>query len=57
MELNSMETKRKEIRKYFKYGKVEHIRRFCRQKDTLNSLETSENGTVLTKKRSQNEEL
>ena len=57
MKLDNMKTKRKETRKYFKYGKVGHIRRFCRQKDTLNSLETSENETVLTKKGNQDEEL
>ena len=57
MELDNMETKRKETRKCFKCGKVGHIRRFCRQKDTLNSLETSENGTVLAEEGSQDEEL
>ena len=57
MELDNMETRRKEIRKCFKYEKVGHIRRFCRQRDTLNSLETLENETVLTEKKSQDEEL
>ena len=57
MKLNNIEIKRKEIRKYFKYEKVEHIRRFCQQEDTLNSLETSENETVLTEEGSQDEEL
>ena len=57
MELDNIETKRKEIRKYFKYERVEYIRRFYRQKNTLNSLKTSKNETVLIEKRSQDEEL
>ena len=57
IKLDNMEIKRKEIRKYFKCGKVEYIRRFCQQKNILNSLETSKNETVLTEKKSQNEEL
>ena len=47
-----MKIKKKEIRKYFKYEKIEYIKRFCRQKNILNNLKTSENETVLTKKRS-----
>ena len=57
MKLDNIETRKKEIRKYFKYEKVEYIKRFCRQKNTLNSLETSKNKTVLTEKENQNEEL
>ena len=30
MKLDNMKIKRKEIRKYFKYEKIEYIRRFCR---------------------------
>ena len=49
----------KKKRKYFKYGKVEYIRRFCRNKgnlpkekeDTLATFEESENENVLKKKR------
>ena len=52
-----MKIKRKEIYKYFKYEKIEHIRRFCRQKNIFNSLKTSENETVLTEKESQDEKL
>ena len=55
----------KKKRKYFKYEKVSHIRRFCRnkenllkeKKDTLVVFKKSENENVLKKKRSQNEEL
>ena len=55
----------KEKRKYFKYEKVNHIRRFCRskeslskkKKDTLVAFEKSENKNVLKKKRSQDEKL
>ena len=50
----------KEKRKYFKCGKVEHIRRFCRSKenlpkgkeDTLAAFKESENENVLKKKES-----
>ena len=52
-----MKIKRKEIRKCFKYEKIEYIRRFYRQKNILNSLETLENETVLTEKRSQDKKL
>jgi hypothetical protein len=37
----------KEIQKYFKYRKVEHIRRFYRNENTLVSLEILENGDLL----------
>ena len=55
----------KKKRKYFKYGKVGHIRRFCRskenlskeKKDTLVVFKESKNENVLEKKKSQNEEL
>ena len=55
----------KEKRKYFKYGKVDYIQRFCRSKenllkekeDTLIAFEESENENVLKKKGSQDEEL
>ena len=55
----------KKKRKYFKYEKVDYIRRFCRnkenlskeKKDTLIVFEKSENENVLKKKRSQNEKL
>ena len=52
-----MNIKKKKIRKYFKYGKIEYIKRFCRQKNTFNSLKTSKNKIVLTEKESQDEEL
>ena len=57
MKLNNIEIKRKKTCKYFKYEKIGHIRRFYRQKNILNSLKTSKNETVLTKKKSQNEKL
>ena len=57
MKLDNIEIKKKKIRKYFKYEKIGYIKRFCRQKNTFNNLETSENETILTKKKSQNEEL
>ena len=55
----------KEKRKYFKYEKVNYIRRFCRskenlskeKKDTLTVFEKSKNENVLKKKKSQNEKL
>jgi hypothetical protein len=37
----------KEIQKYFKYKKVEHIRRFYRNGNTLISLKISKNGDLL----------
>jgi Retrotransposon gag protein len=37
----------KETCKYFKCGKIGHIRRFCRSEGTLVSIKTSENGDVL----------
>ena len=43
--------------KYFKYKRIGYIKRFCRQKNILNSLKTSKNETVLTEKKSQNEKL
>jgi hypothetical protein len=42
----------KEIRKYFKYRKVEYIRRFCRNRNILISLKISENGDLLATKES-----
>ena len=57
MKLDNIKIKKKKIRKYFKYEKIGYIRRFCRQKNILNSLETSKNETVLTKKRNQDEKL
>ena len=45
------------MRKYFKCKKIGHIKRFCRQKNILNSLKTSKNETVLRKKESQDEKL
>jgi hypothetical protein len=53
----TIEVRAKEIRKYFKYRKVEYIRRFYRNKNTLTSLEISENGDLLATERSQDEEL
>ena len=55
----------KKKRKCFKCGKIDYIRRFCRnkenlpkeKKDTLIVFEESENENVLKKKRSQNEKL
>ena len=52
-----MEIRKKKTRKYFKYEKIEYIKRFCRQKNIFNSLETSKNETVLTKKKSQDKKL
>ena len=52
-----MKIKRKKIRKCFKYEKIGYIKRFCRQKNIFNNLETSENETVLTEKKSQDEKL
>ena len=57
MKLDNMETRKKKIRKCFKYEKIGHIKRFCRQKNTFNNLKTSENGTVLTEEESQDEKL
>jgi hypothetical protein len=60
MELDAMATtgaRSKEIRKYFKYGKTGHIRRFYRNGNTLVSLEMSENGDLLATEKSQDEEL
>ena len=62
MELDKFSKKK---RKCFKYGKVRHIRRFCRnkenlskeKKDTLAVFEESKNENVLKKKESQNEKL
>jgi hypothetical protein len=47
----------KEIQKYFKCRKVEYIRRFYRNENTLISLKISENGDLLAIERSQDEEL
>ena len=55
----------KEKRKYVKCNKVNHIRRFCRskeslskeKKDTLAIFKKSENENVLERKRSQDEKL
>ena len=57
MKLDNVEIKRKEIRKYFKYKKIEYIKRFYRQKNIFNSLKTSKNETILTKKKNQDEKL
>ena len=57
MKLDNIKTRKRKIRKYFKYEKIEYIRRFYRQKNTFNSLKTSKNETVLTKKKSQDEKL
>jgi Retrotransposon gag protein len=60
MELDAMATagaRAKETRKCFKCGKVGHIRRFCRNGNTLASLEMSENGDLLATEGSQDEEL
>ena len=56
MKLNKFNKKK---RKYFKYKKIGHIRRFCRskenlpkeKKDTLTVFEESENENVLKKER------
>jgi hypothetical protein len=53
----TIEARTKEIQKYFKYKKIGHIRRFCRNGNTLISLEISENGNLLATERSQDEEL
>jgi hypothetical protein len=42
----------KETRKYFKYRKIEYIRRFYRNGETLITLKISENGDVLAIERS-----
>ena len=52
MKLDNVEIRKKKIRKYFKYEKIEYIKRFCRQKNILNDLKTSKNEIVLTKKKS-----
>jgi hypothetical protein len=60
MELDAIATvgaRTKETRKYFKCGKVGYIRRFCRNGNTLVSLEMSENGDLLATEGSQDEEL
>jgi hypothetical protein len=53
----TIEARAKEIRKYFKYRKVEHIRRFYRNGNTLIFLKMSKNGDLLATERSQDEEL
>ena len=57
MKLDNIKIRKKEIRKYFKCKKIEYIKRFYRQKNVLNNLKTSENETVLTKEKSQDEKL
>jgi hypothetical protein len=60
IELDAMATagaRSKKTRKYFKYGKIRHIRRFCRNGNALVSLEISKNGDLLATKGSQDEEL
>ena len=55
----------KEKRKYFKYKKVNYIRRFCRskenlskeKKDTLIVFEESKNENVLKKEKNQDEKF
>jgi hypothetical protein len=53
----TIEARAKEIRKYFKYRKIEYIRRFYRNGNTLISLKISENEDILATKKSQDEEL
>jgi hypothetical protein len=53
----TIEARAKEIQKYFKYRKVEYIRRFYRNGNTLISLKMSENGDLLAIEESQDEEL
>jgi hypothetical protein len=60
MELDAMATagaRSKETRKCFKCRKTGYIRRFCRNENTLASLEISENGDLLAIEESQDEEL
>ena len=52
MKLNNIENKRKKIRKYFKDEKIGHIKRFYRQKNILNNLETSKNEIILIEEKS-----
>jgi hypothetical protein len=48
----TIEARPKKIQKYFKYRKIEYIRRFYRNKNTLISLKISENEDVLVNKKS-----
>ena len=61
MDIDVIESKEKrETRKYFKYGKESHIRRFCRAKQkevTLAIFDTSENEEVLRQERNQDSEI
>ena len=61
MKLNAAEgKKRKDICKYFKYEKLGHICRFCKNEkvtEVSNLKEKSENGELLTSERSQKKEL
>jgi hypothetical protein len=43
----TIEARAKETRKYFKYRKVEYIRRFYRNRNTLIFLKISENEDLL----------
>ena len=62
IKLNELNKKK---RKYFKYEKIDYIRRFCRSKENLSkekkdilvTFEKSENENVLKRERSQNEKL
>jgi hypothetical protein len=47
----------KEIQKYFKYRKIEYIRRFYRNGNILVFLEISENRDLLAIEKSQDKEL
>jgi hypothetical protein len=53
----TIETRVKEIRKYFKYRKIGHIRRFYRNENILISLKMSKNGDLLAIEESQDKEL
>jgi hypothetical protein len=53
----TIEARLKEIQKYFKYRKIEYIRRFYRNRNTLIFLEILENGDALANKKGQDEEL
>jgi hypothetical protein len=53
----TIEARAKEIQKYFKCKRVEHIRRFCRNGNILVFLKISENGDLLAIEGSQDEEL
>ena len=54
MNLNVLKTDKKEKRKCFKYEKSEHIRRFCKKKETVKvlNLEDLKNDELLMLKKS-----